>query len=65
MELVRCGAYMQMNAGSLGGGLFDRRAAVQKGDIEGKHSFYSYGYAWGSDTSPRAGGGCQMDGEAE
>ena len=26
MELVRCGAYLQMNAGSLGGGLFDRRA---------------------------------------
>ena len=33
MELVRCGAYMQMNAGSLGGGLFDRRAAWCRKEI--------------------------------
>ena len=33
MELVRCGAYLQMNAGSLGGGLFDRRAAWCRKEI--------------------------------
>ena len=33
MELVRGGAYMQMNAGSLGGGLFDRRAAWCRKEI--------------------------------
>lgn len=33
MELVRCGAYLQMNAGSLGGGLFDRRAVWCRKEI--------------------------------
>lgn len=32
-ELARCGAYLQMNAGSLGGGLFDRRAAWCRKEI--------------------------------
>lgn len=37
-ELVKCGAYLQMNAGSLGGGIFDRqsvwcRKEIRKGNI--------------------------------
>ena len=57
MELVRCGAYLQMNAGSLGGGLFDRRAAwCRKEILRGNIHFIATDMHGVVDTSPQSWG---------